>query len=267
MRLLAALGFCAGLLETVAVRAGAPDNLRYLVIAASSPSPAGIAAKARELSPKFERGFTIQTADCGEAHNVFAFVSGVEKTHREADSLLKSTRPVVPDAYVKPCNPKPGSLLAFGIPAVDSSIADVPPNAVNWSDQDRVSTATRLPDGRTLIIVRYYTKEANDPLEGRRERIELAQDAKQIKVLADSCTRADKATVESRRIAVQCATEQAGDHLLHVTEAFDDSGKKLTEIPRCRNPLWIGKNRLECEAESVGADGKLSLERKRTDIP
>jgi hypothetical protein len=153
------------------------------------------------------------------------------------------------------------------VPAVDGSIADVPADAVNWSDDDRVSTVRRLSDGRSLILVRYFVKAASDPLEGRRERVVLAQSQDKTIVLDEQCMHAGKAAAIADRIAFDCAREQAGDHLLHSVKVFSDSGSKLMEIEHCRNPRWEQKDLLTCEEESVGADGQLVLNAKRTEIP
>ncbi len=262
---------CAGVLAGLipgflAMRSAAAEQLQ-LVIAASSSSPAGIAEKAKQLSAQFKNGLVIRTSECGDEHNVYAFVSGIEDSGAEAQSLLASTRASIPDAYIKECRLKPDSLLAFRIPAVDSSIADVPAGAVNWSDEDRISTAGPLPDGRTLILVRYYAPAADDPLEGRRERVILGDPSDKTTVLDQNCMRAGKAAVRAGRIAFDCAIEQAGDHLLHAVKTFDESGSRLKEIQHCRNPRWERKNLLACDEESVGPDGKLVLTAKQTEIP
>lgn len=262
--LAAIAGLIAGLVT--AVRRSVAEQL-HLVVVASSLTPGGIAEEAKPLSAQFKNGLVIQTSDCGDARNVYAFVSGVEKSREAARSTLASTRAAVPDAYVKSCEVKPDSLLALRVPAVDGSIADVPANAVNWGDDDRVSTVRRLPDGRSLIFVRYYVEAAGDPLEGRRERVVLAQSPDKTTVLVEQCMHPGKAAALARRIAFDCATEQAGDHLLHAAHAFDESGGKLMEIAHCRNPRWEKKTILTCEDESVGADGKLTLNAKQTEIP
>lgn len=250
----------------LAMRSAYAEQLQ-LVIAASSPSPAGIAEKAKQLSAQFKNGLVIQTSECGDEHNVYAFASGIEDSRAAAQSGLASTRASIPDAYIKECTLRPDSLLAFRIPAVDSSIADVPAGAVNWSDEDRISTARSLPDGRTLILVRYYARAADDPLEGRRERVILGDPSDRTTVLDENCMRAGKAAVRAGRIAFDCAVEQAGDRLLHAVKTFNESGSRLKEIQHCRNPRWEQKNLLVCDEESVGADGKLVLAAKQIEIP
>jgi hypothetical protein len=261
------VGILAGLIGGILnIQSSIAEQLR-LVIAASSPTPAGIAEKAKQLSVRFKDGLVIQTSDCGDARNVFAFASGLEESREAAQSALASTRSAIPDAYVRVCRVKAGSLLAFRVPAVDSSIADVPGDAVNWSDEDRVSSAEPLPDGRSLIFIRYYVKADNDPLEGRRERVVLGEGRGRTMVLEEQCARAGKVAAAGERIAFECATEEAGDQLMHTVMAFDESGHKLKETPHCRNPRWDTKNVLGCEAESVGADGRLRLERTRAEVP
>jgi hypothetical protein len=178
---------------------GAAAEQLQLVIATSSSSPAGIAEKAKQLSAQFKDGLVIQTSECGDEHNFYAFASGIENSRPAAKSVLSSTRASIPDAYIKECRLKPDLLLAFRIPAVDSSIADVPAGAVNWSDEDRISTARPLQDGRTLFLIRYYAKAADDPLEG--------DPSDKTTVLDENCVRAGKAVVSASRIPFDCAGE------------------------------------------------------------
>ena len=83
---------CAGILAGLiagflAMRSATAEQLQ-LVIAASSSSPAGIAEKAKQLSAQFKNGLVIQTSECGDEHNVYAFVSGIEDSRAAAQSAL-----------------------------------------------------------------------------------------------------------------------------------------------------------------------------------
>jgi hypothetical protein len=136
----------------------------------------------------------------------------------------------------------------------------VPDNAVNWQEVDRVSVVQPLPDGRSLIIDRYFAKVADDPLEGRRERVVLADRSGRRLILENDCV--DPAGIRTQRtyIAFECVREQAGDHLLHSVVVFDGTGRKIIETQRCRDPKWAGERVIACDAESVGPDGRLKLQ-------
>lgn len=238
----------------------------FLVIVASADTPGAIAERAKALTEKGVQGLAIQTADCGQRSNVFAFATAVAASRQTAQTALEAAKAVVPDAYIKNCDASPRSLLMLRVPAVDPSIAKVPKDAVNWSDEDRVSVAEPLPDGLTRIIVRYYEKAPDDPLEGRRARVMLAQSAEKKAVLEENCLNPGKAAVANGHIAFDCAREQAGDYLLHSVVAFDASGNKLKEVPHCRNPKWATAETLVCSVESVDAKGELLLEPTRIGV-
>lgn len=257
--------WCAFVVVLFLVRPIHAEHL-FLVVAASANTPGAIAERAKVLTPESKTGLVIQTGDCGEKRNVFAFVTEVAASRTAAQRALEATKAVIPDSYIKSCDARPGSLLMLRVPAVDLSIADVPKDAVNWSDQDRVSVAEPLPDGRTRIIVRYYEKLADDPLEGRRERVLVAQSAERKIVLEQECANPGKTVMANGRIAFDCVKEQAGDHLLHSVVVFDSVGKKLKEVSRCRGPKWVTSDSLACEAESVDASGELALEPTRIEL-
>ena len=239
----------------------------WLVIGASDVSAARIAEKSKPLFRRYPNGLIIQTHDCGDEANVFAWVAEVATSAASAKNTLAQLRPSVTDAYVKRCDVKPQSLLAFQVPAVDKSIADVPGDVMNWEDTDRVSSVQLLTDGRALVVIRYYANAPDDPLEGRRERVVLLDPPTKRVTLAENCPSTGRAETANERIAFQCAREQAGDHLLHTVLAFSVNGKKLAEISRCRNPRWEAGRSLTCERETVGPDGKLKLHKMVTNLP
>ena len=173
---------------------------------------------------------------------------------------------MVKDSYVKPCDVMPGSLLAWRASAVDASIADVPADAVNWEDADRVSSAVPLGDGRAVILVRHFVNDPDDPLEGKRERVLLAR-ASERALLENDCPSAGAFTARAGRVAFQCAREVAGDVPLHGVLAFSAQGKKLTELAHCRSPAWTHPGVLVCDEELVDARGELTLRPRRTRLP
>ena len=238
----------------------------WLVVGASDPSAAGIAKKAHLLARNAPTGLVVRTGDCGDLKSVFAWVSEVATSAEGAQAALSRLKGIVRDSYVKRCDTRPGTLLSLRMSAVDASIADVPENAVNWEENDRISTALPLPDGRAIVIVRSYVPIADDPLEGRRERVVLVEASDARRVLEESCHNPGPMATRDGRIAFHCASEQAGNHLFHTVVVFDGTGKKLTEILRCRNPKWSGDSDIECEGESVGPDGRLILKKIRTHL-
>jgi hypothetical protein len=259
------LTYCA-VLSVMLVCEPAQGERLFLVVAASAASPTAIAVKAKALAPKAKNALIVQTSDCKENRNVFAFVTSVSDSREAAQAALGQAKAIISDAYVKSCDVRRGSTLDLRIPAVDASIADVPSDAVNWTDEDRISTAEPLPDGRFLVIARYYVSVPDDPLEGRRERVILAESADKKTVLDNQCANPSSPSVDEGRIAFSCAREQADDHILHAVLAFDSTGKKLKEIPHCRNPRWIKHKGIGCDGESVDAAGKLALKATQIEL-
>lgn len=237
----------------------------WLVVGASDIAVTKIVQKAKPLALHFPNGLIIQTSDCGDKKNVFAWVAEIATSSNAAKMALTRLRVTQEDAYVKRCAVEPDTLLALRIAAIDNSIIDVPVDVVNWQDEDRISSTQNLADGRILVIVRYYTSVLDDPLEGRRERLILADSDKRI-TLEDNCVSPGRAVFDHGRIALHCAREQAGDYLLHSVLVFDVMGKKITEIRHCRNPKWFDQRSLICETESVGLSGILKLHETRHDF-
>lgn len=250
--LLAAL---LGVLPISMVHAG----IRYLVVAGSSRDPTEIAKRANDLSTSIPNGIIAQSADCGDTRNVFAFVAEVSDSLQRARSAAERLKPAVKDAYIKKCDVKAGSLLALGIGAVDASIADLPKDAVNWNDTDRVYSTILLSPSLSLVIERYYAPGSDDPLEGRREGILLATTDGRRRPLEESCYGTKGASLNGRLIAFECEREQAADNILHSVLVYTDDGRLAQEIERCREPKWAAKDRLTCLKESVDSSGKLAL--------
>lgn len=257
--------YLAGLFLAISASTAHAESL-WLVVGASSLSASEIAMKAKPLLVQNQNSLIIQTNDCGDKRNVFAWVAEIAASNEAAQAALARTRTKIKDAYVKRCDVKPGSLLALRFSVIDKSIADLPSDAVNWQEEDRVSSAQALSDGSTMIVVRYYVNDPEDPLEGRRERVVLADTTGKRTTLEDNCISPGRAVIDHGRIAFHCVREQAGDSLLHSVLAYKRTGEKLTEIQHCRNPKWSNEKTISCDAETVGSDGKLKLNEKRTDL-
>lgn len=228
----------------------------WLVVAASDTSPAGIAVKAKRFG---DRGLIIQTKDCGERRNMFAWAVDLALSAESATAALNSTSAKVPDAYLKKCKVQEGSLLSFRQGVVDMSIADIPQDAVNWADRDRISEVRPLKNGTHIIIARSYQRNKEDPLEGRRERLILVDRQKKKIDLGENCIDPGAFVASGGVLAVQCVREQAGDELLHSIVIFNSRGEKVREINHCRTPR-LTLSAITCDSESVGYDGVLRLQ-------
>ncbi len=240
----------------------------WLIVAASEPTATAIAQKARAMASALPHALVVQTRDCGDKKSVFALAAEVTDSADAAKGALPAMRSAIKDAYVKKCAVVAGSLLSLRYPAVDASIADVPDSAVNWDEEDRVSTTAALPHDGALVVARYFVNAPDDPLEGRRERvIRPGAGRNDGKTLSDDCPSAAAFTDLDGRVAFECAREQAGDQLLHSVLAFDAGGAKLADVPHCRKPRFTAPDALTCSEESVSANGKLKLRSKRVPLP
>jgi hypothetical protein len=113
-------------------------------VGASDSSPTGISRAVKGLATKSSGGLVFQTPDCGEKRNVFGVALELSDSADAAKVALQRVRSTVKGAYIKRCTVTARSLLSLRFPAVDSSIANVPDDAVNWEDSDRISTAVWL---------------------------------------------------------------------------------------------------------------------------
>ena len=235
----------------------------WLVVGASDPSPAGIAHVAKGLSGKVPGELVFQTRDCGDQRNVFGVALAVADSPDSAKAALQGARATIKDAYIKRCTMVPRSLLDLRFPAVELSIANVPDDAVNWDDSDRVSSAIKLPDGRNVVAQRVFEDDPEDPLEGRIVRVILVNAPGKGLLLSDDCMRPDRFKVRDGLLTFQCDSQEAGDQMLHSVLVFDRDGKQLANVDTCRNPSLPDDATLLCSQESVDLKG-LKLHPKRT---
>jgi hypothetical protein len=150
------------------------------------------------------------------------------------------------------------------VSAVDASIADVPTSvAEEWEDEDRVSSAVPIADGRTLVIKRVYSAALlEDPDQGKDQGVWLAEGGGKLKALAESCSPAEAFAAREGKLAFQCGDSVAADELLHKVLVFDGD-KQVATVSSCRKPRWTGPTALVCSSESVGADGRIKLRAKK----
>jgi hypothetical protein len=236
----------------------------WIIVGASSPSSDGIARATKPLAAKWPSGLIFRTADCGEKRDVFGWAYRVAESADDAKTALAAAREVAKDAYVKACEVTPRSLLALRISAVDASIAEVPASVADeWEDEDRVSSAVAMADGRTLVIKRVYKAGLlEDPDQGKDQGVWLAEGGGKLKALAESCSPAEGFAVRDGKLAFQCGDSVAADELLHKVLVFDGD-KQIAAVSSCRTPRWTGPAALACRSESVGPDGKIKLRTKK----
>jgi hypothetical protein len=255
--------FVALVVASATALAQAPSAERYLVVGASAGTPAAIAHKAKALAEAVPGGGLVATtADCGDRRPVFVWLATVADSPAAAKAALTQLRERVPDASLRRCTPRPDSLLALGVPAVDASIAQVPADAVNWRDADRVSGLLDLRgpgDPAFLVLQRVHVATPDDLLEGRRTRVLLPRAGATPKLLLEDCGGARDAVRTEHWLALACDSEQAADHILHTVHAFSADGVEVLTVPRCREPRLVGPATLQCRAEAVDAQGRLRL--------
>ena len=236
----------------------------WIIVGASSPSSDGIARATKPLAAKWPDGLIFRSADCGEKRGVFGWAYRVAESADDAKAALGAAREVAKGAYVKACQVAPRSLLALRVSAVDASIADVPASvAEEWEDEDRVSSAVAIADGRTLVIKRTYKAALlEDPDQGKDQGVWLAEAGGKLKALAESCSPAEGFVARDGKLAFQCGDSVAADELLHKVLVFDRD-HQIAAISSCRQPRWTGPATLVCSSESVGPDGRIKLRAKK----
>ncbi len=239
----------------------------WIVVGASSPSPDGIARAAKPLAARWPGSLIFRTADCGEKRDVFGLAYRVAESADDAKAALVAAREVAKGAYVKTCDVAPRSLLALRVSAVDASIADVPTSVgEDWEDEDRVSSAVPIADGRTLVIKRVYKSALlEDPDQGKDQGVWLAEGGGKLKALAESCSPAEAFAAREGKLAFQCGDSIAADELLHKVLVFDGD-KQVAAVSSCRKPRWTGPAALICSSESVGPDGRVKLRAKKVSL-
>ena len=235
---------------------------KWLVIAGSNRSVSPALNVKKKLERKWPSVSIIASNDCQAlAPDLFLTVAGITSDRASAETALVRLKMDISDAYVRECRPKDETMLMFGLPVVDASIEQVPVDAVNWSDKDRLSTVVKLPQKGYLWIRHRYVADPNDAREGRRQSV-LFFDEKPDKTIELKADCPDPhAQQRGQWITFDCAREVAGDNLLHETVVVDlTSGKSIYGVRRCRNPQFVSDSEITCQIERVNADGQLSLQ-------
>ncbi len=227
---------------------------------ATSPTAGQAIGIAKRYQSSLGKVNIVASDDCTNLKpGLFLSVAGIWNKREDAQHKVSANRKTVRDSYARACQMRPGSRMQFGIDAVEPSIFEVPSDAVNWDDRDRVSEV--LGAGPIYVwIRRQYQKDKEDPREGRRTSLWVFRtDPSSAQVLVPDCFDA-QVVVSDRLVATACAIENAADHLLHQVQVIDTNfGRPIRTVDRCRNPAFVRGTELGCEAETVGPDGALKL--------
>jgi hypothetical protein len=209
----------------------------------------------------YPQGFLIQTSDCGQPTNLYAWVMEVQRSAEFGQRALSRLSENWPKAYLLHCDVQRHSLLSWGLSPVDASIADVPDRAVTWTDRDRVSTSHPLADGRTAIVVRSFDRKRWPSDEGKRVRVILGPAFGDLVNLSEDCPEVGGFAVQRGFIAFHCGSP--GPRSFHEVRLFDRHGRSIFRFERCRDPSWAGDRILSCQEEVLSAEGELTLRTKR----
>lgn len=153
-------------------------------------------------------------------------------------------------AYVKRCTPKPDSLAARGIPAVDPSFAAMTGTPISFDGSDIVSS---IRSG--LLLRPYFTPAPQDPREGLRTGVDDVAGAR--RPIERDCTAPEVARSRTH-IAIACAIEQVADQYIYRTVLYRAGDlARIKVIPRCRKPqLTAGAFR--CAMQTISPDGQVT---------
>lgn len=256
------LAFGATATVLASAQPGAAQETRWLPIVATRESLTEAVDAANALaSPAALR--VVSSDDCSNLRpGLFLVVPTIATEKQRAEEALRTWRARVTDAYLRACEVMPDNRVALGVPYIDPSIAERPPDTVNWTYEDAVSQVRVLPNGVIAAIIPRYEPDPDDVREGLRVGVSLmAQPGGERRPLMDDCL-VPALAASGPFVAIACVTGAEGDNLVHLTRAFRLSDLKvLGQRDHCRDPEFAGAG-LSCAAERVDADGQLNLTRE-----
>lgn len=214
-----------------------------------------------------DQGTVVNLAECGSGRVGLAWAARSFDREKEAQKELEDSKRRNPGMRIVECEQWENTLLAHGISAVDASIAEVPSDAVNWSEEDRISELKTSLKGGRVAVIRYFNGANSDPLEGRREKVMFLAPKRAPIVVRDSCVSPDSFFPGEGYWGFSCAREPAGNTLLHDTIVVDDLGKILTVSRNCRTPSAGAAGWFKCQREEVDSSGQLLLQPIKVMIP
>jgi len=246
-RLAGAVALAAAVLSCATIPARAAPAATWLIVQSAADPLALVGAAAARRAPGAR---VIAGSDCAE------FTRGIYVLALPADRASPRNRP--PGAYLKRCTPRPNTIAALGLAAVDPSFAAMRDPPVNADGADLVS---RIEHG--LLVRPWFSPAPNDPREGLRVAVEDLGTASR-RVIERDCRGAQVAR-DAQHIAVACAVEQVADAPIYRTSVY--RARDLTRLrveQRCRNPRLGPPGTLLCDAQMIGPDGRVSTMPRRT---
>lgn len=232
----------------------------WLAVGATDSSPAEIAQQAKSLSREFPGGLVVQMSDCGGAEDELAWVAEASASREVAEAALSRLRAQAAEAYLMACEVRAGTLLAFRVSAVDASVADIFDWGIEfWSEADRVSSAHPLPDGRTILVVRYFDPEDQGPLFGQSERVLLGSPDGRLSVLDDYCSEAGGFVTRDGMAAFHCVEESIAHLPFPAVQLFDAASGRLAHVRACRDPAFSAPRIVSCQGVSYTSERELRL--------
>lgn len=245
-RLVAAIALAAASLFAGTAPSRAAPGATWLIVQSAADPMALVGAAAARRVPGAR---VIAGSDCAE------FTRGIYVLALPAGPAPPRNRP--PGAYLKRCTPRPNTVAALGLPAVDPSFAAMRAEPVNVDGIDLVS---RIDRG--LLVRPWFSPAPNDPREGLRVAVEDVGRASR-RVIERDCTGALVAR-DAQHIAVACVVEQVADAPIYRTTVY--RARDLTRLrveQRCRNPRLIASGTLSCDAQAIGPDGRVTVTARR----
>lgn len=240
----------------------AAAETKWLSVLASEGTLHAAVKKLRSLKSDGKGLQIISSDDCKNLHQgLFLVVSGIwqERSDAEKEAAKWRTRKVK-DAYPRACTVVPDSRLDLGVPVLDPSIYERPPDTVNWTYEDAMSRVKGLSNSLVGIIQPRYEPSPEDVREGLKMPVYVITKpgAEWIRLRSDCID--PEVTAEVPFVAVSCVNATMADHLLHVTRVYQIPSRILVlERERCREPR-LSANQLICRDESLDKEGNLRLE-------
>jgi hypothetical protein len=183
-------------------------------------------------------------SDCAE------FRPGVFVRAKRLAAPAPGPRPA--GSYTKRCTPKAGSVAALGVTIVDPSFDQMRVRPVNFDGRDIL---TQRQSG--FLLRPWYTPSPNDPREGLRVAVDDVVGPR--RTIVRDCTQPEVAR-NADFIAIACATQQIADAPLYQTTLYRARDLKPVRIlARCRKPRFGAARLLLCDAQSVSAQGEISV--------
>ena len=261
------LSILALLLALVSSEAAA--ETQWLSILASEGTLHAAVKKLESLNADGKDLRLISSNDCSNLRQgLFLVASGIWRDKSEAGKDAARWRDQkVKDAYLRACEVTPGSRLDLGVPVLDPSIYQRPPDIVNWTYEDAMSHVKSLSNSLIAVIQPRYEPCPEDVREGLKVPVYVIMKPGKERIRLETDCIDPELTANADLVAVSCVNATMADHLLHITRVYQIPSRKLIlERERCREPR-LSVNQLSCREEELDKEGNLHLKSKNYPLP